>query len=104
MDYTYDFGDNWVHTITLVGRAPFTPNITCVSGTGHGVAENIGSVEGWEDLKNAYRTTSPDDEQKFAREMYETFCLNGDMDGLGGGREYEFKAEDVNAELGRMNL
>ncbi|KAF2277908.1 uncharacterized protein EI97DRAFT_488020 [Westerdykella ornata] len=104
IEYTYDFGDNWVHVVTLEGRAPPTERIVCLSGTGHGVAEDIGSDQGWENLKKAYRTANPDKEQRFARRMYETKCINGDKRGLGDGREYEFKLEEVNAALARNGL
>ena len=43
VEYKYDFGDHWIHTISLVGRALTTgTKPTCLSGEGHGAAEDAG--------------------------------------------------------------
>ncbi|KAM7208544.1 Protein MM3350-like domain containing protein [Naviculisporaceae sp. PSN 640] len=86
--YEYDFGDGWEHHITVVDRAPATKKFTCVSGTGHGVAEDVGGSKGWQDLKEAYLTPTdrltPD--QRDRRRWYEREAMNGDPRGLGGDR------------------
>ena len=43
--YEYDFGDCWYHEITLVGRKDSTDFFMCTDGEGHGVTEDVGSVE-----------------------------------------------------------
>ena len=51
LEYLYDFGDNWEHSVMLVGRAeePLSANyIFCIAGEGGPVAENCVGVDGWE--------------------------------------------------------
>ncbi|KAI8956761.1 MM3350-like domain-containing protein [Daldinia sp. FL1419] len=62
-NYTYDFGDNWEHEMTLLGRAE-PSDFVCIGGSGHPVAEDVGGTRGWRDLKEAYRTAQPDEEQR----------------------------------------
>jgi hypothetical protein len=54
--YTYDFGDDWEHLLTLETIEP-TPTATdapapvrCIAGGRRGPAEDVGGVHGWEHL------------------------------------------------------
>ncbi|OTB02538.1 hypothetical protein M426DRAFT_24692 [Hypoxylon sp. CI-4A] len=82
--YTYDFGDNWDHFLTMQGRAEATDKFVCVDGGGHEVAEDVGGSGGWAALKAAYRTDTPTQEQLDKRDWYENDCSNGNMLGLEG--------------------
>ena len=56
LEYTYDFGDSWEHSVVLLGRAEESVSsnyIFCISGEGASVAEDCGGVDGWEGLKEA---------------------------------------------------
>lgn len=56
LEYMYDFGDSWEHSVDLLGRAEeyISSNyIFCLSGEGAPVAEDCGGVDGWEGLKEA---------------------------------------------------
>lgn len=64
ISYTYDFGDCSTHYMTIEGRDEATRDFQIISGTGHYVAEDVGSVRGWKELKDAYRVTHPTEEQK----------------------------------------
>lgn len=78
-------GNNVGHTLSLVGRAspdmlaqnhaPDGLRVMCIAGEGHHVAEDCGSVPGWDDLKQAFKKGKrgdPDDR----RGWYETYCAN----------------------------
>lgn len=58
IEYLYDLGDNWEHSVTLTGRGEEpNPNntIRCLSGEGGSVAEDCGGVGGWEGLKQSFK-------------------------------------------------
>ena len=49
-DYVYDFGDNWVHRVTLEKRvqiAPIPKTATCLAGARSGPPEDVGSASGY---------------------------------------------------------
>ncbi|KAK4208180.1 plasmid pRiA4b ORF-3-like protein-domain-containing protein, partial [Rhypophila decipiens] len=102
--YEYDFGDGWEHYITVVNRAPATDRFVCVSGTGHGVAEDVGASPGWEDLKDIYRIPTdqltPDERER--RRWFEEMASNGDPSGLGGDRVNFFDLDRCNQDLRRV--
>lgn len=52
MDYTYDFGDNWGHAISVekVLKYDGGPSARCTGGRGAGPAEDSGGVWGWENI------------------------------------------------------
>jgi hypothetical protein len=100
--YTYDFGDNWEHRITVEGRADTTVYLSCLSGTGHLVAEDVGGVRGWNELKAAYQTAQPNKEQREKREWFETHASNADPGGLAGDRINAWDMEEVNRALRHM--
>jgi hypothetical protein len=97
--YTYDFGDNWEHHITVEGRAEATDHFVCLLGTGHPVAEDVGGVKGWDALKAAYRAARPNKEQREKREWFENEASNGDPVGLAGDRVNVWNLEQVNSKL-----
>lgn len=99
MSYTYDYGDCWVHDMSVVGTAPATTKIRCTEGEGHGIAEDAGSVGGWLDVLEAYRTTRPDKEQREKRRWFETQASNADPEGLLNGGERRFDKDVVNMAL-----
>jgi hypothetical protein len=51
MEYEYDLGAGWEHSITLIGRAPRNPTIVCLAGEGNGPPEDCGGTCGFEGLK-----------------------------------------------------
>ncbi|TFD11037.1 plasmid pRiA4b ORF-3 family protein [Cryobacterium sp. TMT1-2-2] len=51
--YTYDFGDDWEHLLTLESVEPQADASTaarCVAGARQGPAEDVGGVNGWEEV------------------------------------------------------
>lgn len=53
--YTYDYGDNWKHSIKLVGFIDeYRESPVCVKGAGSTPPEDCGGILGYEDLKNAF--------------------------------------------------
>jgi hypothetical protein len=61
--YIYDFGDNWVHEITLETVSDDkAKKAVCLSGKGACPPEDCGSVYGYEDIKDIFRTM-PDSDQ-----------------------------------------
>jgi hypothetical protein len=102
IEYEYDFGDCWEHEITMVGRAAATEVFVCTGGEGHGVAEDVGSDRGWQNLKKAYRAQRPTKDQKDKMRWFETQASNADRQGLGNGRDRFFDRAGVNFKLARM--
>ncbi|KAK7734249.1 hypothetical protein SLS53_007897 [Cytospora paraplurivora] len=92
--YTYDFGDNWEHFLTVEGRSDATGEFEVLSGTGHYVAEDVGSYTGWEELKAAYRARDLTSEQKEKRSWFEKMAANCDPRGLTGNRVSLFENRD----------
>lgn len=94
--YVYDFGDNWEHFLTVEGRAARSDNFQVLSGTGHYVAEDVGSFTGWEELKRAYRASDPTEEQRNRKIWFERVARNADPRGLAGGRVSYFEKDEIN--------
>ncbi|TFB73199.1 plasmid pRiA4b ORF-3 family protein [Cryobacterium glaciale] len=71
--YTYDFGDDWDHTIKLEEVLPATDAaVRCIDGRRQGPAEDVGGIHGWEHLLAvAAGTVAPDypEEREIAFEM-----------------------------------
>lgn len=54
--YIYDFGDDWVHTITLEDVVPHTSeHAICLAGKGTCPPEDCGGIYGYEELKYHFR-------------------------------------------------
>ncbi|KAH0362296.1 hypothetical protein KCU65_g8100, partial [Aureobasidium melanogenum] len=87
-EYMYDFGDNWGHEIEIIGRGNVDDTFKCTDGNGHGIAEDAGSMPGWEELKNAYRAANPTKEQKEKMTWFEQKASNFDPEGLKGRESY----------------
>ena len=65
-DYTYDFGDNWQHTITLEKILPKKEKQVyprCVDGKRACPPEDCGSIPGYEDVLEILKNPDPDDEE-----------------------------------------
>jgi hypothetical protein len=77
-------------------------DFVCTGGEGHGVAEDVGSDRGWQNLKKAYRAQRPTKDQKDKMRWFETQASNADRQGLGNGRDRLFDREGVNFKLARM--
>ncbi|WP_130178730.1 plasmid pRiA4b ORF-3 family protein [Cryobacterium sp. SO1] len=53
LHYTYDFGDGWNHTIKVEAVAPLAAEdaaVRCIDGRRRGAAEDVGGIDGWEQL------------------------------------------------------
>ncbi|KAI1325396.1 MM3350-like domain-containing protein [Xylariaceae sp. FL0255] len=100
--YTYDFGDNWEHYITIEGRTDATEDFICLDGTGHCIAEDAGGVRGWEEVKAAYCAGNPTHEQLEKRDWFEHIASNADPQGLAGDRVNAFDRDRVNRNLTNM--
>lgn len=93
--YTYDFGDDWLHDITLEKILPAGAGVTspvCTAGKGACPPEDCGGVWGYAELKAAL--ADPDAEEH--DDMLEWL-------GLSSGDDFdpkEFSAEVVNRRLG----
>lgn len=94
--YTYDFGDDWLHDITLEKILPTDAEVTsavCTAGKGACPPEDCGGVWGYENLK----ATLADPDAEEHADMLEWL-------GLTSGDDFdpkEFSAEEVNRGLGR---
>lgn len=105
VQYEYDMGDSWRHTIAFLGRAdpslrrvmgvPPEVRAVCLGGEGHPVAEDSGGLSGWADLKAVFKKKkSSSDERK---PWYtDGGCLHGDPKGLD---PYRWDVLDVNDDL-----
>ena len=103
MQYEYDFGDCWEHQMTLLSRVGTTSGVfQCTAGEGHGVAEDVGSSKGWEDLKQAYRSQRPNKEQKEKMEWFENLASNEDRQGLDNGRDRMWPKTKINSRLAEL--
>ena len=103
IEYLYDFGDNWVHHITLIGRANIlTSTIACLSGEGGPAAEDCGGYTGWEEIKKAYREhrrqgcRCSDRQAHNKMRWYEEDCTNGRP---GGAAPSVWDKERINRKL-----
>ena len=69
MLYVYDFGDNWVHRITLEAIGKEKPDrAVCLAGKGACPPEDCGGVGGYQELKDAFATDPEGEEAKNLRE------------------------------------
>lgn len=97
-EYLYDFGDNWGHEIEVEGRGKVDDVFQCIEGNGHYIAEDSGSMPGWEELQKAYRAANPNGEQKEKMHWFEHMASNADPKGL-KGRENFCDVQGINARL-----
>jgi hypothetical protein len=93
--YNYDFGDDWLHDITLEKILPAGAGVTsavCTAGKGACPPEDCGGAWGYENLK----ATLADPDAEEHADMLEWL-------GLSSGDDFdpkEFSAEEVNRRLG----
>lgn len=74
--YVYDFGDNWVHEITLEAISDDKrEKAFCFSGKGSCPPEDCGGRYGYEEMKNVFQTM-PESEE--ANEYRDWMGLDGD--------------------------
>ncbi|WP_370948577.1 plasmid pRiA4b ORF-3 family protein [Amycolatopsis sp. cg5] len=96
--YTYDFGDNWDHVITLEKVLP--PDVaaagpSCTAGKGACPPEDCGGSWGYADLKNSLADPEAEDHEDLLEWL-----------GLASGDEFDphaFSVGKVSARLGRPN-
>ncbi|MCJ1303582.1 hypothetical protein MMC08_006392 [Hypocenomyce scalaris] len=100
--YQYDLLSNWDHTVEMVGREPLTEYIYCTTGQGHPAGERGWGPVCWEELKKAYRSKTPTEDQQTWMRWYEQYCTNGDKAGLRGGNEHVWDRGWVNQMLEKL--
>jgi tetratricopeptide (TPR) repeat protein len=74
--YTYDFGDMWVHRITVekgLKRSPGQRYPTCLAGRRAGPPEDIGGVFGYTDLLDAIRHHDEERAKEYIGPMAEDY-------------------------------
>lgn len=101
-EYEYDFGDCWEHAITLLGRKDATDFFMCTDGEGHNAAEDVGSSNGWNELKEAYKSDRPNKKQREKMEWFEQQASNRDPQGLKNGRERTWAKGMINRRLSEL--
>lgn len=91
--YVYDFGDNWVHEITLEAFSDARDEkVFCLSGKGNCPPEDCGGCYGYEIMKNVFRTAPESDEADSYRDW-----LGLDIDETWDPKEFDL--DDVNLSL-----
>lgn len=84
--YEYDFGDSWIHTITLESAEENTTNIPmCLDGKGACPPEDCGGIYGYAHLKETFENTPTGKEAKNFREWL----------GLGNKETWDAKKFDL---------
>lgn len=84
--YEYDFGDSWIHTITLESAEESTTNIPmCLDGKGACPPEDCGGIYGYAHLKETFENTPTGKEAKNFREWL----------GLGNKETWDAKKFDL---------
>jgi hypothetical protein len=73
--YTYDFGDDWEHTITVekvmkIGAAPYP---ICLDGERNCPPEDCGSIPGYEDIVNAMKNPKSKEAKEYAEWLGEPY-------------------------------
>lgn len=77
--YVYDFGDSWVHDITVeaIDEKTTLPHPVCLAGKGAAPHEDCGGVDGYEEIKRLF-AEDPDGEE--TREYRQWLGLEDDED------------------------
>jgi len=104
IEYTYDFGDSWEHSVLLFGRADEAVSsdfIYCIGGEGAPVAEDVGGVPGWEHLKDVVKRY----QRKGKLDAEDKRLINWFKDQRDGGCEvWDWDLEAVNKKLSDIRL
>jgi len=95
LEYVYDFGDNWAHTITLTGNAKERCAVpVCLDGAGRCPPEDCGGPWQYMEMVRVLTVPSEDKDDEDLREMAEMVFHNGwDAE--------DFDRDAVNAVLSR---
>ena len=103
LEYTYDFGDSWEHSVVLLGRSEESVSsdfIFCISGEGAPVAEDCGGVDGWEGLKEAvtkYKEGKTLDDDEKDRVKWFKKLRKGNLN------VWDWDQDKVNKQLGSLD-
>lgn len=100
LEYVYaPENDCWRHSVEVVGAVPVQPGALSswvVAGEGHPAAEDGGGNDGWGQVKQDFITGQTDSQRC---RWYMESCVNGDDQGLAGGRLWEWDRDKVDAAL-----
>jgi len=99
--YTYDYGDDWEHLLTLeavLSRGDDAPRAVCTGGERDGPAEDCGGVDSYELIAAATDPASPG----HADAVLEFAEIYGDEVDPEDFRPTPFDIDQVNAVLGRL--
>lgn len=94
MTYTYDFGDNWEHGITvekILASDDGGPLPRCTAGRGAAPAEDSGGIWGWMDIVQAVNDPSHEEHEQYREWL-----------GLGPGEALDPKAFDIDQANGDL--
>jgi len=99
IQYLYDFGDDWDHKVTFIGRADqaASDTIVCLEGEGGSVSEDCGGVWGWESMKAMYARQKDNEEDEGDEKEMEQLEWYGVSD------PWHFCKEDVNERLAEID-
>jgi len=104
IEYTYDFGDSWEHSVLLFGRAEEAVSsdfIFCIGGEGAPVAEDVGGPPGWEHLKDVVKRY----QRKGKLDTDDKHLIQWFKNQRNGGVEvWDWNLQDVNRKLSTMRL
>jgi hypothetical protein len=81
--YLYDFGDSWLHQITIEKTTPIEPGQArpaCLAGARACPPEDCGSDAGYEELLYALAADEPDEEQQDLLEWLDSYAPGWDPD------------------------
>ncbi|EMY35083.1 plasmid pRiA4b ORF-3 family protein [Arthrobacter crystallopoietes BAB-32] len=90
LDYEYDLGDSWIHTVTVTGHAVMPAGrISCLGGENRGPLEDAGGMWGYQEKCRILA----DPEHPQHREIYQWYThVTGEF-----GRTFDPSAFDLNA-------
>lgn len=86
MNYTYDFGDDWEHSIVFEGEFPISKGVAypvCLKGKNACPPEDVGGIWGYEDFLQAINDPNHEEHENFLQ------WVGGEFDPT------EFSIEDV---------
>ncbi len=83
--YTYDYGDNWKHTIVvekILEKGPKNPS--CLDGKRNAPPEDCGGIWGYEDLTNRLKVKKLNKDEKqwfdgYDPELFDKVAINEDL-------------------------
>jgi hypothetical protein len=109
LSYTYDFGDNWAHSVTLMKQVAYDPDLAfkCVAGEGACPLEDCGGVYGHQRISEYVKTGVDDgflpyDDRELGEYDPDLFDMN-EVNGLLHNVKEEYR-EDEDQESGAIYL